>query len=127
MTRVLLFATVALASVAARAELKSCDFEDKLVQVHFEKSGDNVSGYVREANLRNAEKVGDPAQPQYVAKTQEGLSFEIQNVSLEKIIESKKIGMDVVQSALFRMSAFDGEEDMVWSYASSYVTKLKCQ
>ena len=113
--------------MAARADLKFCDFEDKLVQVHFEKSGDSVSGYVREANLRNAEKVGDPAQPQYVAKTQEGLSFEIQNITLEKVLEQKKIGIDVVESALFRLSAFDGEEDMVWSYAAGYIGKLKCQ
>lgn len=126
MKKMMVVTALLCAAGMAKADYKYCESKDSRVQVRMSVQDKDVLISIAESKFSDHGKVGNPMDGYLQVKSQEAVNLTVSGISLEQLLAKKSAAAEVVAKGLFTMGMYDGEYDMIYSYASDYVAKLVC-
>ena len=116
-----------LSQITRATDLKFCKGQYDNHQITVMQNGSDVETSIDDNELHHYREIGDTQSGKYKMSGKEKSTMVLHDITLADFMQKRSLATELVVMTILGRPEYQGEEDMIYSYASSFISSLKCE
>ncbi len=112
---------------AVAADFKSCEGLSDKHTITLAQTGPDVEVNIDDVDLHSYRELGNTPNEKYKMSGKIKSTMVLHDIALSDFMKKRALATEFIVMTIMGRPEYQGEEDMLYSYASDYLSSLKCQ
>lgn len=112
---------------ADTSELKSCIGTTQHHLVNVEQIGKDIHASIEDKKFNNYRDIGNSSEGKFKASGKEKSIMVLHSIELQSFMKTRSLSREFMVALILGRPEFRGEEDIIYSYAESFLRSLTCK